>query len=404
MSAYHYTARDKSGKLQEGLMTADTEKAVAVRLQQQGYVPVTIERRAAAGRLGRWWDRDTRIKASDLNIFTRLLFTLQKAGLPLLSSLNALGAQTTNESLQGTIKDLARDIESGASLSAALEKHPEVFSDLYISMVRSGETSGRLPEILERLAVLGEHDQKVRLRVKSAVKYPLMIVSGIILGFTIMVTLVIPRFQTVYGQFMHALPLPTRVLLGINSLVVHSWWLIILLVILGVYIFRNFTSTREGMRWLDRTKLKLPFFGSLLLKLSMSRFCRIMATLLRSGIPILQILDLVSDTIGNIVVAETIDKIKKSVNEGSGMIAPMRESGLFPAVVTQMVAAGEETGKMDDLLTHVADYYDSEIDYTLDNFISLIEPALIVILGAGVLFMALGVFLPMWSLMDVFGK
>ncbi|MBI5149859.1 MAG: type II secretion system F family protein [Candidatus Omnitrophica bacterium] len=404
MSTYHYTARDKNGKFQEGLMTADTEKAVAVQLQHQGYIPVTIERRAAAGRLRQWWDRGPKIKASDLNIFTRLLFTLQKAGLPLLSSLNALGAQITNQSLQETIKGLARDIESGASLSAALEKHPEVFDDLYVSMVRSGETAGRLAEILERLAVLGEHDEKVRLRVKSAVKYPVIIVSGIILGFIIMVTLVIPRFQTVYGQFMHALPLPTRVLLGVNSLVVHFWWLIVLSVILGVYIFRNFTSTREGLRWLDRTKLTLPFFGPLLLKLSMSRFCRVMATLLRSGIPILHILDLVSDTIGNVVVAETIEKIKKSVNEGGGMLAPMRESGLFPAVVTQMVAAGEETGKLDDLLTHVADYYDSEVDYTLDNFISLIEPVLIVVLGGGVLFMALGVFLPMWSLMDIFDK
>ncbi len=402
MATYQYKARDKTGKLKEGLMAAESEKTVAAHLEQMGYIPVTIGRTLASRQINQFFERFQGVKPSDINMFTRLLFTLQKAGLPLLSSLSALGEQTTNKALKETIGHIARDIEGGSTLSSTLEKYPHIFNALYISMVRSGEASGRLPEILERLAILGEYDERVSRRVQSAMKYPVIIVTGIVIGFLVLITLVVPRFEALYSQFKTALPLPTRILLGINFAVTHFWWLI-LAVGGGVgFVMRKFINTREGMFWLDTIKLKLPIFGPLLLKLTMTRFCRITATLMRSGVPILQILDLVADTVGNIMIAGAIAKIKVSVNEGSGMLEPMRASGMFPAVVTQMVAAGEETGKLDELLLHVSDYYDSEIEYTIDNFVSLIEPILIFVLGVGVLFMALGVFLPMWSLMDLF--
>lgn len=402
MATYQYKARDKAGKPVEGIMAADSDKAVAGKLEEMGYIPLTIAPVRAEQQIRRFLSRFKGVKYSDLNMFTRLLFTLQKAGLPILSSLNALGEQMTNKTLKETIGHVARDVEAGSPLSSAMERYPHIFSGLYISMVRSGEASGRLSEILERLAVLGEHDEKVRSQVKSAMKYPVIIVTGMIIGFLILVTLVIPRFEALYSQFTTALPLPTRILLGVNFLVSRFWWLLIVLVWGAIFLIKKMIHTQKGTFWWDNIKLKLPIFGPLLLKLIMARFCRITATLMRSGVPILQILDLVSETVGNAIVAGAIEAIKKSVNEGSGMLGPMRESGLFPAVVTQMVAAGEETGKLDDLLLHIADYYDSEIGYTIDNFVSLIEPILIFVLGIGVLFMALGIFLPMWSLMDLF--
>ena len=402
MGTYQYKARDKAGKPVEGIMAADSDKTVAGKLEEMGYIPLTIAPVKAEQQIRRFFSRFKGVKYSDLNMFTRLLFVLQKAGLPILSSLNALGEQMTNKTLKETIGHVARDVEAGSPLSSAMERYPHIFSGLYISMVRSGEASGRLPEILERLAVLGEHDEKVRSQVKSAMKYPVIIVTGMIIGFLVLVTLVIPRFEALYSQFTTALPLPTRILLGVNFLVSRLWWLLIAFVWGAIFLIKKMIHTQRGTFWWDNIKLKLPIFGPLLLKLMMARFCRITATLMSSGVPILQILDLVSETVGNAIVAGAIEAIKKSVNEGSGMLGPMRESGLFPAVVTQMVAAGEETGKLDDLLLHIADYYDSEIGYTIDNFVSLIEPILIFVLGVGVLFMALGVFLPMWSLMDLF--
>ncbi len=388
----------------QGLLGAESEKAVVVKLEQMGYIPISILLSKTDQAFDVFWDIFQGVKSSELNMFTRLLFTLQRAGLPLLSSLNALREQTLNKRLKDTIEQIAMDIEGGSNLSSALARHPKVFDDLYVSMIRSGEASGKLSEILERLAILGEHDEKVRLRVKSAMKYPVIIVSGIIIGFLALVTLVVPRFQDLYSQFTTALPLPTQILLGINTMVTKFWWLMILSVAGAVFSFKKIIKNAKGMFWWDNVRLKIPIVGPLLLKLIMSRFCRIMGTLLRSGVPILQILDLVAGTVGNVVIVQVMDKVKKSVNEGSGMLEPMKASGMFPVVVTQMVAAGEETGKLDDLLLHVADYYDSEVAYTIDNFVSLIEPILIFVLGIGVLFMALGVFLPMWSLMDLFKK
>lgn len=401
---YHYQARNKSGQSVQGIVAAESEKAAAAKLEQMGYVPVAIRQAGVEQQLSRFLDRFKGIKSTDLNLFTRLLFTLQKAGLPLLSSLNALGEQITGKTFKEIIGQISRDIEGGANLSSALEKYPHVFDSLYVSMIRSGEVSGRLSEILERLAVLGEHDEKVRRRVQSAMKYPVTIVCGIVIGFTVLITLVIPRFEALYSQFTAELPLPTRILLGINFAVTHFWWLILSGGAAAVFFIRKALNTREGTFWWDQIKLKLPVFGPLILKLTMARFCRVMGTLLRSGVPILQILDLVSGTVGNVIISGAIAKIKVSVNEGSGMLEPMKSSGMFPAVVTQMVAAGEETGKLDELLLYIADYYDSEIEYTIDNFVSLIEPILIFVLGLGVLSMALGIFLPMWSLMDLFQK
>jgi MSHA biogenesis protein MshG len=285
-----------------------------------------------------------------------------------------------------------------------MQNYPKVFNALYVSMIKSGEASGRLEEILERLAALGEHEEMIRLRIKSASRYPIIVVVALVTGFLVLTTLVVPRFANLYGQFTTELPLPTQILIKTNFVVRNYWWLLLIMLFIFIFFFRKFINTKNGRYLWDGFKLKVPVFGPLTLKLVMSRFTRVMGTLLHSGVPLLQILDLTHEGVGNVIVAQTVDNIKVSVNEGKGMLVPMKASGMFTPVVIQMVAVGEETGKLEDLLLHISNYYDAQIDYTVNNLLTLIEPILILVLGIAVLFMALGIFLPMWNLMDLFRR
>jgi type II secretory pathway component PulF len=385
-------------------MDGDSEPRVAGRLNQMGYIPVVIQPAQEDSILNTISDRLRRIGHSDLNMFTRQLYTLQKAGLPLLSSLEALHEQVQNRQMKAVIAQMTRDIEAGSDLSGTMQKFPQIFDALYVNMIRSGEASGRLAEILERLAVLGEHDEKIRLRIKAATRYPIIVVAAIVIAFLVLITFVVPRFAKLYGQFKTELPLATKMLIAVHYAVTHFWWALLILIVAAIFVWRQLIKTKKGLLWWDSLKLKVPVLGPLLLNLMMSRFCRTVGSLMRSGLPILQILDLTADSVGNVVVSRAIHNIKFSVNEGKGMSEPMKMSGLFPPVVTQMVAVGEDTGKVDELLLHVADYYDSEIDYTINNLVTLIEPFLILVLGIVVLFLALGIFTPMWNIIHLFRK
>ena len=402
MASYQYKARDKSGKLIQGVMEADSEKAVVDKLEKLGHITIAISLAKEKRRFNSWLDQHKGVKFSDLNVFTRLLFTLNKAGLPILSSLSAIKAQTENPVFKDAIEQITRDIEGGAKLSTALEKYPRIFNTLYVNMVKSGEVSGKLTAVLERLITLGEREEATRLSIQAAMRYPLIVVSAMIIGFMVLITMVVPRFENLYNQFTTELPLPTRMLLCLNYLITHFWWAILIGTGLAGFLSLKFIDSEQGRRWWDNLKLNLPVVGPLFLKLTMSRFCRITGTLLASGVPILQVLDLGSESAGNVIISGNIDNIKKSVNEGKGMSEPMKASGIFPPVVIQMVAAGEETGQLESLLLHVSDYYDSQVDYMIKNLVSLIEPILILVLGSAVAFLALGIFMPMWDLMNVF--
>ncbi|MBU1869226.1 MAG: type II secretion system F family protein, partial [Candidatus Omnitrophica bacterium] len=349
-------------------------------------------------------DRFKKVKYSDLNMFTRQFYVLQKAGLPIISALSALQEETSNPVLQEVIAKIIEDIQSGTSLTMALERHPKVFDNLYVNMIKSGEASGTLDDTLQRLAILGENEEKVRMRIKSATRYPVIVVTTIIGAFAVLTTFIVPRFEKLYSQFKAELPLPTKMLLGANYILRHYWWLIAIIIVASVIAFKKLIATRAGHLWWDSVKLKVPIFGPMVLKITISRFARITGTLMASGIPILNILELTRDGVGNEVVGQVIDRIRRSVNDGKGMVEPMRQSALFPPVVIQMVKVGEETGNIQDLLIHIADYYDEQVEYTLNNMITLIEPILIFVLGIGVLFMALGIFLPVWNLTHVFKK
>jgi len=404
MPNYQYKSRDKFSKQASGVMEAENENAVAQRLIQLGFTPVSIREVKKADRALKFSGSAIRVKSSELNMFTRQLATLQKAGLPILLSLNALREQAQNKVFKEVISQIIRDIESGLSLSGVLEKYPKIFNGLYINMVASGEANGRLDQVLERLASLSEHDETIRLRIKSSTRYPIIVVIAMIVGFITLTILVVPRYAKIYEQYTTALPLPTQILLGINYAVTKFWWLLIILGAAAHLLFKQYLNTKIGrFRW-DGLKLKVPVFGPLVLKLSISRFTRITGTLMRSGIPILKIMDIAAGSTGNEVVSKAISNIKNNVMEGKGMSEPMKVSGLFPPIVTQMVSVGEDTGKLDELLIHVSNYYDEQVDYTINNLTSLIEPILIFVLSLVVLFMALGIFLPMWNLMSIFKR
>ncbi len=383
-------------------MTAESQSAVAAKLKESGTVLIQIKEAQVSGPSGKFFPELARVTDLEVTMFSRQLWTLLKAGLSLVDSLAAIKDQVSNRLFQQIIAGIQQDIEAGATFSAALQRHPRVFNPFYVSMVKSAELSGRLDEVLLRLASLGEHEQLVRRRIKQASGYPLMVVASIVIGFIFLITLVVPRFARLYNQFTTRLPLPTQVLLGIHYLFTRYWWLLLILAVLAGYAFMRARKDPRGRLIIDTVALRMPVFGPLQLKIILSRFCRSTSLLLQSGVPILQVLDLNSAASGNVVVAGAIDAVKVSVNEGKGMLEPMRASGFFPSVVLQMVSLGERTGKLDELLFHVSEYYDSQVDYTINNLVSLIEPVLIVVLGIAVLGMALGIFMPMWSLMSLF--
>lgn len=401
MADFKYKARDKFSRSVAGVIAAESEDAAAKKLQEMGYVPITIEavRQLKAGAI---LERFNRVKLEELSMFTRQLYSLQKAGLPLLASLEAISQQTENNYFRTEIEQITRDIRAGMTLSDSLRKHGKIFDDVYVSMMKAAEAGGSLVNILERLTGLLEQEIDTQGRIKAAMRYPMIAFAVLCLGFLIVVAFVIPRFALIYRQFNTALPLPTLILIGISVAIQKYWYLLILGLSGLIYGFLRFINSKTGRPIYDNIKLKIPIFGTLLTMLIMSRFARITSILMKSGVPILEVLDLVSNSSGNIIISRAIMNIKESVNQGKGMSGPMAVSGLFPAAVIQMVAAGEQSGRVDELLSSVADYYDTESGFMIKNLTTYIEPILILVLGAMVLVMALAIFLPWWNLIKLF--
>lgn len=402
MPTYRYRARDKHGSLFTGTIESTGQDAVAAQLDHLGYIPVAIEPERERPSLPDWLGGLGGVKPQDLIIFTRQLATLISAGLPFMTSFEALIEQTEDKRLKAVITQVRADVERGSAFADALAKHPKVFSKLYVSMIRAGETGGVLDEILARLATLAEHEAETRARIKAATRYPKIVIVAILVAFGILVTFVIPRFAALYANFKVSLPLPTRILIGINDLVHGYWYLILggaLLLFFGV---RWYINTQSGRLQWDGVKIRLPVFGPIFLKTALSRFSRIFGTLTRSGLPILQTLEIVSETVGNVVIARAVDDIQESARQGRGIVQPMRVSRVFPPVVIQMVAIGEETGKMEEMLMKVSQYYDQEVEYSIRNLSATLEPLLLTLIGGVVLFMALAIFLPWWNLINVF--
>ena len=398
---YKYRARDKYGKPVSGVIKGDDKSSIAKHLSSMGYIPISIEESRDIG-LPKIFQGFNKVTLTDVTVFTRQLLTLQKSGIPLLVSLGVIENQMKNKYFKDVIKEMAGHVAGGLSLSDALAKYPGTFNELYVNMVKAGEASGSLDEILGRLAEFGEKEVDTNAKIKSATRYPIMALGALFFAFVVLVSFVFPKFASVFSQYGTALPIPTRMLLGLSFFMQRFWYIVFIVMGALVYLSLRYINTKDGrLKW-DALKLKMPVFGPLVSMFAMSRFSRTMAILIRSGLPIMQVLDMASRTVGNVVISRAIDNITLSVKEGKGISEPMKISGIFPPMVTQMVAVGEDTGKIDELLMQVADYYDQQSSYMIANLTTMMEPVFVMILAVMVLVVALSIFLPMWNLVTLF--
>src|ERR1700693_6136446 len=404
MPVFEYRARDKQGELIVGSVEGIRREDFALQLDRLGFIPIKIRESGfnAASFLKIDIFNSGAIEPEELIVFTRQLHTLLTAGLSVSYSFQALIDQTTNPMFKRVIQQVLSAIEGGYSISEAMTKHSKIFDSLYISMIQAGEAGGILDKTLNRLALILEHNLETEERIRAATRYPKIVLISLLLAVIALLSLVIPQFVKLYSGFKVALPLPTRILIGMNHLFHAYWYLFLAAGAAGYWGFKTYISTEAGTgRW-DNLKIKSPIFGPIFMKTALSRFARVFGNLISSGLPILETLERVSRVVGNVVLAKVIDSIRESVRKGKGLVEPMKFSGIFPPIVIQMTAIGEETGKLEEMLLKVSEYFDRDVDYAIKNLSASIEPVLLLGVGCMVLFLALAVFMPWWNLISVF--
>ena len=396
---FNYKVRDRAGNQITGSLQADSEALVLHRLREMGYTPLDVtkvKKGFGSIELG-----GTKVKLKQLSVFSRQFATMVNSGLPILRGLSILSEQTESKELSRVLVVARLDVEQGASLSQAFQKHPKVFNDLYVSMIRSGETGGSLDDTLLRLAALLEREVYLRGKIKSAMTYPVAVVGLVVLIMSAMLLFVVPQFKNIYAQLGSSLPLPTEVLLKMSEFLKSYWYILIFLAFATRFAFRRYKKTDGGRDLIDAMKLKVPVFGSLFQKSSLSRFSSTLAMLLHSGVPILGALDIVSDTVNNRVLAKAVTDVQNSVREGESIAKPLSKHAVFPPMVVQMIAVGEETGQVDVMLEKVAQFYDQEVEASVDSLTSLIEPILIAVIGMFVGAAVIALYMPMFNIIKV---
>ena len=409
MPLYLYIARSKTGEKVEATLEANDRQEVVKTLQNMGYFPISIKeikgvsksrnqgKKTKSG-LSKYLLLGKKVKVRDMVIFSRQFSTMINAGLTLIQSLNILSQQTESKYLKITIEEIQEDIESGTPLSEALSKHKDVFSDLYINMVNSGEISGTLDEVLERLADHLERDYDLRMKVKSALSYPAVVMVLILSVIALAVFFILPKFLSIFKGFDVKLPFATVFLMKVtNNMNQHWQWYSAGLLFIMFFPYA-FYKTKPGKNFFDRASLKTPILKELFLKVAISRFAQTLSTLIRSGVPILQSLEIVERTVNNIVISKALASSRDRVREGESLAAPLADSGIFPPMVTYMISVGEQTGSLEEMLEKVSDFFTKEVNYMTDNLASLIEPFMLVILGGMVLFIGMAVYLPVFSM------
>jgi type II secretory pathway component PulF len=389
-----------------GTIEAPTIEVAGTDLYQKGYFPIAVEEDSASLsiNLSDLWKRFQKVKPEEIIIFSQQLSTLYKAGLPLLSGLKGLRDQIMNQRFKEILEEIGLQVEGGNTLFGAMSKYPDVFSVVYLNMIRAGETSGRLGESLDRYVALADRELRSRQKVKEATRYPKIVVFSVIIAFIVLLAFVIPRFAQVYAQFNTTLPLPTRIMIGTNNLFHHYWYLILSVFLFTPFLLRRYIHTEKGRVFWDRLKTRIPGFGRLFVIAALSRFAHTFVMLNKSGIPILQTLEVTSTTINNVVISQSIEEISRQVREGRTLADSMKETGRFTPLVIQMVGVGETTGTLDEMLIRITEYYDIELENAIKKMTTYIEPALTLFMGVVVLFLALAVFLPWWNMAKLFNK
>lgn len=402
MPYFAYKARNARGELLQGVLENADANAVADQLFSTGVTPVEIvpARRPASGGAGGWWAKLTepKIRSIDVQLFSRQIYTLLKAGVPIMRGLAGLQESATNKSFAKVVKDLRESLESGRELSAAMRRHPHVFSSFYLSMVRIGETTGRLDEVFLRLFDYLEFEREMRDRIKSAMRYPIFVVIVMVIAITVINLLVIPSFASVFAGFNAELPLMTRLLVASSNFTMQYWPFITVAMAATGFAVRFYIQTTKGRFKWDKFKLRIPIVGRILLKGTLGRFARSFSLASKSGVPIVQGLSVVARTVDNAYIESRIEQMRDGVERGESILRTAATAGVFTPVVIQMIAVGEESGELDDLMEEIAEMYEREVDYELKTLSAQIEPILILGLGVLVLILALGVFLPIWDL------
>jgi type IV pilus assembly protein PilC len=400
--SFAYRVRTREGKFVEGKMEADGEGAVANRLRGQGLVPINISKEAKVHFKTEIRILPQKVKLKDLAIFSRQFSTMINSGLSMLRTLNILTEQTENPLLAKTSGALRDDVERGSSLSGAMTKHPKVFSELYCSMVRAGETGGQLDTILARVADTFEADYKLRQKVKSAMTYPVIVAGLAGLMVTIMLLFVVPTFAKMFKDLGGKLPLPTQILVTASNQAKIGVPLFILAMVGLTIAYKKMRAKSPDFRLrADKLKLRIPVFGLLFKKVAVSRFTRTLGLLLRAGVPILQALDIVAGASGNEVLARAALSIKESVRKGESMAGPLKDHSVFPPMVVQMIGVGEDTGALDAMLDKISDFYDQEVESMTESLTALIEPVMIAVLGGIVGSMIIALYMPMFKIYEL---
>jgi MSHA biogenesis protein MshG len=402
MPFYAYKGRDRAGQAVQGVMEGTDSGAVAGQLVGAGITPTEIKAasapvvRAGRGLLARLGEPG--ISHTDVLLFCRHMYTLLKAGVPIMGALKGLQESTENTTFARMVQGLRESLDSGHELSVSLARHPQAFNPFFVAMVRVGELTGRLEEVFLRLFNHMEFERFMRDQVKSAIRYPAFVVTAMALAIVIINIFVIPAFAKIYQGFKAELPLITKVLIAFSNFMVAWWPVMLVALVVAVFGFRSYINTPVGRMAWDRFKLQIPIAGQIILKATLARFARSFALAIRSGVPAVQALTMVANTVENVHVARRIESMREGVERGDSVLRTAVATGIFTPIVLQMVAVGEETGSLDDLMTEIADMYQREVEYDLKSLASQIEPILVVFLGGLVLILALGVFLPIWDL------
>ena len=405
MAVFGYKGRNDRGDLVAGTLDGDDSGVIADQLVNTGITPIEITQLrgvlvGTSDKLG-WIKRqltEKPVTAMDLILFSRQMYTLLKAGVPIMRALAGLQESTQNPTFSALLQDMRESLDSGRELSTAMRRHPKVFSPFYVSMVQVGEMTGMLDVTFIRLYEHLEFERDMRERIKTAMRYPSFVIMAMVIAIVIINLFVIPSFAKVYAGFHAELPAITKILIGFSGFMVDYWMLMLAMLVGAVLGFRFYISTIDGRYKWDRSKFKLPVVGSIILKATLSRFARGMALSFKSGMPILQGMNVVAMVVDNEFMRSRIEQMRDGIERGESILRTATTSGVFNPVVLQMIAVGEETGDMDGLMFEVADMYEREVKYEVENLSAKIEPILIVSLGIMVLILALGVFLPMWDL------
>lgn len=399
---FSYRGKDSRGAVQQGALAATSPEAAASELMRRGITPLSIraqeERESLGDRLNKLPAFRKKVTLDELIVFCRQMYALTKAGIPLIRTMRGLADTTRSQVLSEVLDDVTDRLEGGSTMATAMQAHPRVFSELFIAMIHVGENTGQLDDAFKRLSDILELERDTKRRLKQAMRYPMFVVIALFGALMVVNFLVIPKFAAVFNKLGADLPFLTQVLVGTSNFLLGYWYILLFAIAVTALLLRQWKQTEQGRLTWDRYKLKVPIIGPLLELITLSRFARNFASMLSAGMPVTHALTVVSDATDNAWISSHIKEMRAGIERGESLLRTARQSEMFTPLILQMIAVGEETGSVDDMLVNVADFYDEDVDYGLKRLAESIEPILIVAMGILVLILALGVFLPIWDL------